>query len=153
MIMVTMKSGTRFSTVLLGILLISVPASAVGLYTVTLTNGNTLEVRYKPKPAPWDESLLLLRTDVGNNIAFRQDDVESVVSDIDLTGRGRALSATTVQLGFAANDAAAPSDAPIDPQTALLNLLTSQANQPAENYSVEQFVDPSKAQGIPKGFQ
>jgi hypothetical protein len=125
-------------------LLIAVPATAE-IYTVTLSNGNTFETRYRPKEAGWDTSKIMVLNDVGNWITVDKADVVSVISETENEGFGKVIDTMTIAIGWSPNDApeATPEEA-MDPMTRLLNFLAAeQANQP--DYSVPQFVEPGDA--------
>lgn len=141
-----MKKTTGLAA-LLAVALLAAPAAAE-LYTVTLANGNTLESRYQPQVAGWDEGTILVLTDVGNWIGLDRTMITDVVTDMEARGFGRQISAMTLELGPAPNDAPVPSDEPLDAQAQMLELLRAQ-NRPVPNYSVPQFVDPDEAAGIP----
>lgn len=138
-------------------LLALVPAGASAeIFTVTLTNGSVLETQYQPQEAPFDKDMVLLMTEVGNWIGVRGDEIESVVSDAELSGFGKVIGKNTVMLGWSANDAADPNAQAADGKTdpgvslaaqALQNLY--QQRQEQQNYSIQQFVQPNQTQGIP----
>ena len=89
-------------TVLVVGALISVPASAA-VFKIELTNGETLETRYRPRQSTQDENKILLITKHGNWISLPKDVIESVSSDFESKGYGTVLSTTTIVLGFAAH--------------------------------------------------
>lgn len=138
-------------------LLALVPAGASAeVFTVTLTNGSVLETQYQPQEASFDKDMVLLMTEVGNWIGVRRDEIESVVSDAELSGFGQVIGKNTVMLGWSANDAADPNAQAADGKTdpglslaaqALQNLY--QQRQEQQNYTVQQFVQPNQTQGIP----
>ena len=141
-------------TAILG--LVAAPAMAA-IFTVTLTNGASIETHYRPLESADDESKIKLITENGNWISLPKDLVESVTSDFEAKGYGTVLSTTTVVLGWSPNDAPAPGaeagDA--DPTTRLLNYFQQRdsagAQQP-EPYTVQQFVEPNSQGGIPISF-
>lgn len=129
------------------------------VFTVTLTNGSTLETQYQPQEAAFDKDLVLLLTEVGNWIGVRRDEIESVVSDAESSGFGKVIGKNTIELGWSANDAADPNaeaaDGKQDPglslaAQALQNL--HQQRQEQQSYTVQQFVQPNQTQGIPMGL-
>ena len=135
--------------------LLALPVSAE-VFTVTLTNGSTLETQYQPQEAAFDNDMVLLLTEVGNWIGVRRDEIESVVSDAESSGFGKVIGKNTIDLGWAANDAVDPNapaaDGKEDPglslaAQALQNLY--EQRQAQESYTVKQFVQPNETQGIP----
>ncbi|MGH9379646.1 MAG: hypothetical protein ACRD2Z_03390 [Thermoanaerobaculia bacterium] len=126
--------------------LLAAPATAE-VYTVTLSNEQTVDTRYRPMIAPWDEGRVLLLTDVGNWIALPKAEIAKVRIDIEAAGYGRVIDGTTVDMGFSANDLPRADQRP-SAQEQLLELVRSQqAERPV--YDTPQFVDPSEASGIP----
>lgn len=135
--------------------LLAVPVSAE-VYSVTLTNGSVLETQYQPQEASFDKDMVLLMTEVGNWIGVRRDEIESVVSDAESSGFGKVIGKNTVELGWAANDAADPNaEAAGGKQDPGLSLAAQalqavyQQRQAEQSYTVKQFVQPSETQGIP----
>jgi hypothetical protein len=93
----------------------------------------------------------MVLTEFGNWINISKSDVETVTAATESKGYGTVIDTNTISLGWAPNDLADPATADQqagDPTTRLLNYLQS-AEQAAENYSVEQFVEPGDASGIP----
>ncbi len=132
-------------------LLLAIPASA-DIFTVTLTNGGTIESRYQPIESPSDPLKIQLLTEYGNWISLEKSIVARVESDTEAKGFGTVLDTSTILLGVSPNDAEDP-DAVTereDPTTALLRYFQQQDQGPV--YSVEQFVEPSEAGGIPLSF-
>jgi hypothetical protein len=136
----------------------AIPASAE-VFSVTLTNGSVLETQYQPQEAAFDKDMVLLMTEVGNWIGVRRDEIESVVSDAESSGFGKVIGKNTVDLGWAANDAADPNapaaDGKQDPGLSLAAQALQavyQQRQAAESYTVKQFVQPSETQGIPSSL-
>mgnify|MGYP007073203895 CR=1 FL=1 len=140
---------TRCSIVASALVLVALPALAE-TYTVELANGTSFESRYRPKEVAWDETKVLLLTDVGNWIALERSEILSVTTDTETQGFGKVIDVHTIALGWAPNDAPAesPEDA-LDPTSRLLNFLQAEREN-APDYSVQQFVDPSEA-GINTG--
>ena len=136
------------------LLLVAFPALSE-TYTVELSNGTSFESRYRPIQAAWDESKVMLLTDVGNWIAVERADIVAVEVGTESKGFGKVIDIHTIALGWAPNDApTGDADAALDPTTRLLNFLQDQsANRP--DYNVQQFVDPSDAGrnhgGLPVG--
>lgn len=133
---------------LLALVLVALPAAAE-MYTVALTNGGSFDTRYRPEVATWDDGLLTIMTDVGNWIAIPRQEVVAITAETEVRGFGTVISTNTIALGWAPNDAPVPADeASADPRDRLLQLLERQL-QPEPDYSIQQFVDPSDAGGIP----
>lgn len=126
--------------------LLALPVQAE-LYTVQLENGNSFESRYRPQAASWDDSQILLLTDVGNWIALPRAEISGMTVDTEVKGFGLVIDTTTVALGIAPNDLPTEEATAADPQLQLLQYLQQQAERPP--YSVEQFVEPTEAGGIP----
>ena len=148
-----------FTLVALTALLASFPMGAAAeVYSVTLTNGSVLETQYQPQEASFDKDMVLLLTEVGNWIGVRRDEIEAVVSDAESSGFGKVIGKNTVDLGWAANDAADPNAPGADKQDPGLSLAAQalqavyQQRQAAESYTIKQFVQPSETQGIPAGL-
>ncbi|MEM6793736.1 MAG: hypothetical protein AAF725_07115 [Acidobacteriota bacterium] len=131
--------------------------SSAAVFTVTLANGTSFETRYRPVVAEWDDSLAMIRTDMGNWIAVPKDDIVDVVSQAESTGFGYQLDTTTLFVGWSPNDlidesaegedvtAGGESDRPYFEQD-------SYYDAPADGsggFSLEQFVDvPTEGEGI-----
>lgn len=119
---------------------------AANTYIVTLKSGATFESRYKPKQASWDAGKVLVYSDVGNWLSLSRADIESVKNSLENKGFGHSLNTTTVELGWAPNDAMSPEDL----ANAMRQNPAAFFNQPAQTpYSVNQFVEPGATQGIP----
>ena len=120
------------------------------VYTVKLNNGYSFDSRYRPREAAWDKSQVMMLTETGNWIALSKSDIETVVVETEEKGYGTVIDTNTISLGWAPNDLSQPGaeQESGDPTTRLLNYLQA-ADQPAAPYSVEQFVEPSDATGIP----
>lgn len=115
-------------------------------FVLTLRSGATFESRYKPKQAPWDASKVLIYSDVGNWLSLSRADIESVTNSMDNKGFGHALNTTTVELGWAPNDAMSPDELA---KAMRENPGAFVAQGGAAPYSVNQFVEPGATQGIP----
>ena len=136
---------------------IAAPAEAE-IYTVTLTNGASLETRYQPITDPHDESKLLMLTDQSNWISLPLSIVASVTEEYETRGFGLRIDSKTVEVGYLPNDQPDPNaeTAPEDPTERLLRALEGQREEP---FTVEQFVQPTEygepgeaSGGIPIGF-
>jgi hypothetical protein len=127
------RLGPRSLLLLLALGLVALPASAE-LYTLTLKNGNTFLSRQQPQFASWDQNVVLVLSDVGNWVAFEAQDVASVTSETQVRGFAVRLNATTLFLGWSANDGTGERGGVMAPQ-------------PTRSYDQQQFVDPSEAGG------
>lgn len=87
-----------------------VDAAEAQTYTVVLKSGDTFDSRYPPQIAPWDESKVLLLTDVGNSISLARDDIDDVTVDTEMAGFGIMIDPTTILIGIAPNDALTPEE-------------------------------------------
>lgn len=148
-----LRPAVLLGLALAALLAVAAPARA-DLFTVTLTNGTTLESRYQPQEASWDPGMVLLLTEVGNWVGVRKDEIADVSSEMVRRGFGIPINTTTVLLGTAPNDAAVPGDekgGPNDPVLQALQALQAQQQQ-QQNYTIQQFVEPEQTQGIPSGF-
>src|SRR5687768_3358689 len=131
-----------FTLVALVAVLAALPAAAE-VYSVTLTNGSVLETQYQPQEAAFDKDMVLLLTEVGNWIGVRRDEIATVVSDAESSGFGKVIGKNTVDLGWAANDAADPNalaaDGKQDPALSLAAQAlqaVAQSRQAAESYTI-----------------
>ncbi len=135
----------------LALALVALPASAE-IYTIKLSNGTEFDSRQEPKEVDWDDSIVMVLTDVGNWIALDKADIVGVEVDTENRGFGMVIDVHTVALGWAPNDQPAEDpDAALDPMSRLLDFLSAeQANRP--DYSVDQFVEPGQAGGQTGGL-
>ena len=103
-----MQRTTRFTVfrfAVLTLLAVAVAVTAQAEYfTVTLTNGTTFLTRYRPVPAEWDESVVMITTDRGNWIGLYADEVADVSSQAEASGFGYQLDTTTLFVGWSPND-------------------------------------------------
>lgn len=120
-------------------LLAALPASAE-IYTVMLKSGNSFDTRYPPRVAAYDPNKVLLYTEWGNWMAVSRDDVSEVTTLTATMGYGTVLDTTTISLGTMANDKAEEGTG------------ATAAATPDKPYSIDQFVEPGKTQGLPIGF-
>jgi hypothetical protein len=151
------------------------PASAE-IFRVTLNNGQIFETAYQPQEASWDAGMVLVLDDVGNWIGVSKADIQQVATVNETGAYGVRISKNTFEIGISANDAEAQADATMlaangapgqapagatGADTARLQLLQMemqqqqadmQRRQAEQNYSVKQFVEPGKTQGIPSRF-
>lgn len=135
--------------------LLAAPAASAATYIITLDNGTSFESRYQPEEAEWDSSVVMLLTQYGNWIALEKETIADVVTDIESQGFGKVIDTKTVSLGVLANDAVEPTDPSEMTQAQVLQqFLQQQQGQPQQDYTVQQFVDPSQAGtgGLPVGY-
>ncbi|MGE5233301.1 MAG: hypothetical protein ACM3OB_04260 [Acidobacteriota bacterium] len=138
-----MKSPLRIATfVALAALLVSLPASAA-MWTIKLHGGGKFQTRYQPQVASWDANRVVFLTEVGNLVSVPKGDIENISSDIENRGFGKVINTTTVMLGEAPNDLAA------DQGGGGAGAQAAPAPEEEAPYTVQQFVEPSAAQGIP----
>ncbi len=116
-------------------------AAHAEFYTVTLTNGTTFETRYKPVPAEWDENVLIINTDTGNQVGLLAEEVADVASHAEVTGFGYQLNTTTLFVGWSPNDI---DDVGEDGEPMNLEEMFP---EPAASFTLEQFVDIPVAGG------
>lgn len=121
---------------------LATPATAA-VFFVDLANGNTLESRYRPMVAGWDDSKVILVTSVGNRITLYKDDIAGVRVDTEMRGFGTVIDTTTIALGRGPNDAPPPNDSG-DPSTDLLNYLQARDSN-RQDFTVDQFVNTEDA--------
>ena len=131
------------------LLLAAATAATAGTFTVTLTNGTSFETRYRPTKAAWDDGLVLLHTDRGNQIALLTSEVADVTSSVEESGFGYQLDTTTLFVGWT------PNMEDEEGEDEDLGQPAEQQDQgfdaPLQSFTVEQFVNPSSepAIGVP----
>lgn len=126
----------------LALVLVAAPAAAE-IYTIKLSNGTEFDTQRRPKEAAFDDTKVLILTDVGNWIAVNRADIISVSAETEREGFGKVIDTHTVALGWAPNDAPVEDpNATLDPMAQLIDYLS---NQDQPDYNVDQFVDPSQA--------
>ena len=146
------------AAVLLG-LLIAGPAAADAFH-VKLTNGNEFVTKYEPIPAHYDENKVLIMTASGNIISLAKEDIESVEHDVEFKGFGRLIDTTTIEVGWAANDALSPEQIQEDIggvfpglSEGLMQQQMQQMMQPPPTvYNTQQFAEPGATSGMPVSF-
>lgn len=106
-------------------------------YTLQLVSGATMLTRHRPQEASWDRNMILVLTDVGNWIAVERGEVASIVSDLNNRGFAKRIDASTVVLGWSAND--------YDETTAAASAQSF--GPPERSYDQNQFVDPEDIGG------
>ncbi|MEO1086779.1 MAG: hypothetical protein AAFY88_21305 [Acidobacteriota bacterium] len=79
-------------------------SSLASSFTVTLANGTSLQTRYRPVVADWDDTIALIRTDQGNWIALAKDEIVDVASQAEISGFGYQVDTSTLFLGWSPND-------------------------------------------------
>ena len=142
-----MRPSARFAVVAVAAALAVAPLSAA-IYTVSLTNGTSIQTRYEPEDAAWDHSKITFVDEFGNVVALSKSEVVEVVSDFEAKGYGAMLDATTMALGWAPNDAL-DADSP-EGQAAAANAAILAAQPPPAN--MDNFVEPSQTQGMPANW-
>lgn len=143
-----MRSPRLFLALALAAAALAAAPAAAEIWHVTLHNGNTIDSRYQPQEASWDAGKVTMLTDMGNWISLSRSDIASITADTQHKGFGFVINTTTIALGWAPNDALTPEQqAQADAAAA-----NAPAEVPAEPYSVEQFVEPNQAQGIPANW-
>ena len=136
--------------------LAALPASGE-VFHVALKNGTVLDTHTQPQEASWDDSMVLLLTDVGNWIGLMKSEIDHVDSETETKGYGIRINNSTIALGWSPNDQPNPEaegDQPTD-SSKLTDLYAAYLNQQAaqqQNYTMQQFVEPSALQGIPSNF-
>lgn len=129
------------------LLLVATLPAVAEVFHVNLKNGTSFATRYRPRVAEWDESKIVITTDMGNRIVLHHDDIENVTSDTEVKGFGTVINTTTIAVGWAPNDALTPDEQAAisaDPQTQMRNFLQQQ-QRARPNYSVDQFVNVEDA--------
>lgn len=131
--------------------LLAVPAADAATYIVSLENGTTFESRYQPQEASWDANMVMLLTEHGNWIGIPQADILEVTTDIETSGFGTVIDSKTVSLGVLANDRPLPGTGEVTNEDLMREFLTDRP--PAQDYTVQQFVEPSNTGGgLPVGY-
>jgi hypothetical protein len=118
------------------------PPLAAEIFHVELADGHVFDTRYKPEEASWDSNVVLLLTDTGNWIALPKADIAGITTETEAKGFGQVVDTTTIVLGWAANDAPLPED---EARFAAVERLQQMFEQQRQDYTVEQFVEPSEA--------
>lgn len=137
-----MRLSKRPVAILVVLTLLAVTPAMSAIFKVQLKNGNTFSTRYQPKIAEWDESKVVMLTDVGNRITLHKDDIVGVTTDTQAKGFGTVIDTTTIVLGWAPNDAPMETDPSADAQfQAYLDSL--RRDRPVN--TVEQFVNTEQA--------
>jgi len=137
-----MKILKRPTAILAVLMLFAITPAMAEVFRVQLKNGNHFTSRYQPKLAEWDESKVVLLTDVGNRITLLKDDIASVTHDSQVQGFGTVIDTTTIVLGWAPNDAPTETDPSAEAQ--FQQYLDSLMGNRREN-TVQQFVNTEDA--------
>ncbi len=128
---------------------------AAETYLVTLQNGTTIESRYQPQEASWDAGTVLFMTETGNWIGMKKSEIASVEQQNNLRGFGFVINPTTVEIGWAPNDAEDPAAAGQNDLGARLIQALGGSQQPAQSkepYTIQQGVGTGETQGIPLNY-
>ena len=154
-----MSRFTLAGALMLALVGLAALPAAGEVFHVTLKNGSVLETHTQPQEASWDDSMVLLLTDVGNWIGLSKAEIDGVTSDTESKGYGIRINNSTIALGWSPNDQPNPEEQPGDQQASAFSdlysaYLTQQSlqSQQQQNYTMQQFVEPSAIQGIPSGF-
>jgi len=118
---------------------------AAAIYTIQLTNGSSFETRYQPEDASYDSGKVVFLDETGLLITLSKSEIESIESDFESKGYGRMIDTTTMELGWAPNDAAEEGAAPADPLAQVQAAIQGQQQSTTFN----QFVEPDALQGMP----
>ncbi|MCP3957101.1 MAG: hypothetical protein GY719_04550 [bacterium] len=110
-------------------------------FTVTLTNGTSFQTRYRPVPAEWDESVVMISTDTGNWIGLYEDEIADVTSHAEITGFGYQLDTTTLFVGWV------PGDELEEEKDESAPNLEEMFPEPEASFSLDQFVDVPGSEG------
>jgi len=118
---------------------------AAAVYTIHLTNGTSFETRFQPEDASYDSGKVVFLDETGLLITLSKSEVESIESDFEAKGYGRMIDSTTMELGWAPNDAVEEGATPSDPLAQVQQAI--QGQQQTTTYN--QFVEPDATQGMP----
>lgn len=133
--------------------LLPAPPAAAESYIVTMDDGAVFESRYQPEEASWDPGVVMLLTEFGNWIALERADIADVTTDVESRGFGKVIDTNTISLGILANDAIPPEEQEEPDSFQQLQQLLTQQNQQQQDFTVNQFAEPSEIQGgLPVGF-
>lgn len=154
----SVASSVRFAWIPALLLMFALgQAASAQNYTVTLNNGSQFQTQYQPKEASWDRKMVLLLSDAGNWVALPRTDIQSISEQLQEQGGGTYLDKLTVRIGYSFNDA--PTEKELEAQEpgsqieALAQYLQQTQAPPAQDFSVQQFVDPGGAGGgLPASF-
>jgi hypothetical protein len=154
-----MSRFTLAGTLVFALVGVAALPAAAEVFHVALKNGTVLDTQSQPQEASWDDSMVLLLTDVGNWIGVTKADIDSVSSDTAIKGYGIRINASTIALGWSPNDQPVPEEEQPTELAAQRSLLSdaytaylAQQSQQQQTYTQQQFVEPEGLQGIPAGF-
>jgi hypothetical protein len=142
------------------VLMVVLALAATGLasaeaYRVALHNGNEFVSPYRPAPAEYDETQMLIMTDQGNLIAIDEADIASITHDLEAKGFGRVIDTHTIEVGWSANlnPTAAEGTEEIPLQLQMMQMMQQMNTpQPMPTFNTPQFAEPNAGGGIPVGF-
>lgn len=156
-----MRQSLRLARILsMGLVLIFAAGSAsAALFTVTMSNGTSFETRYRPMEADWDDSKVMIRTDTGNFIAIAKSEIVGVESDVETSGFGYQVNATTKFLGWSPNDVGGDEEEGADGEVQPTGGQEPEREylygdeDPGSGYSFDQFLDiPAEGQALGGGI-
>jgi hypothetical protein len=145
-------SRSRVWMFLLVLALLAIQAAA-DVYHVTLKNGTEIETSRQPQQASWDPNVVLFMTEVGNWVGFTQDEIQGIRIENPVEGYGVQINDRAVALGWSPNDLPEPEKGtnPNDRLNSIAERMLAIAEK-QQSYSVDQFVEPGRTQGIPASF-
>jgi hypothetical protein len=146
-------SRSRVWTFLLALSLLALPAAA-DVYHVTLKNGTEIETSRQPQQASWDPNVVLFMTEVGNWVGFTQDEIQGIRVENPVEGYGVKINDRAVALGWSPNDLPEPGKEAADSNDRMASIAERMLaiSERQQSYSVDQFVEPGRSQGIPASF-
>lgn len=151
-----LTSATSYAAALTVMVLLAAGPVSAGAFTVTLTNGATIETHYRPAESADDENKVKLITENGNWISLPKDLLKSITSDFEVRGYGTVLNTGTIVLGWSPNNAPVPGaeGGEADSTERLLEYFQQRDSNNAAPppYTVQQFVEPNSQGGIPISF-
>lgn len=117
-------------------------------YKIQLANGNSFETRYEPEDASYDSGKVVFLDETGLLITLSKGDIVSIESDFEAKGYGRMINTTTMEFGWAPNDAAEGGEGggAADPLAQVQQAIQAQQQQTT---TFNQFVEPDALQGMP----
>jgi len=146
-------SRSRVWTLLLALALLALPAAA-DVYHVTLKNGAEIQTARQPQQASWDPNLVLFLTEMGNWVGFSSDEIQGIRVENPVEGYGVQINNRAVALGWSPNDLPEAGKAGNDANDRLASIAERMLAlaERQQGYSVDQFVEPRRTQGIPSSF-
>ncbi|HEY0512292.1 MAG TPA: hypothetical protein VGH73_10325 [Thermoanaerobaculia bacterium] len=142
----------RVWPVLPALALFAAPALA-DVYFVTLTTGAVIETAHQPQQAGWDPNMVLLLTETGNWVGFPKGQIVGIRTEDPTQGFGIRINDKAIALGVSPNDLpdAKGKEDVNQRMYDIANKMLDMAEK-RQNYTVQQFVEPSQSQGIPSSF-